>query len=140
MSWVAPASIQRVRDVEIEASQAAEAYFDWVDRSLPGVRVRRQDAAVHLHLWGNEPAISLRQARRDDDDVVFEIAGGFLVARAPGGEFSFTSGNRELHIALRGFTPRLPCVLYVISQALVHALVMWWFCQRVLRSTLRSAT
>lgn len=77
------------------------------------------------------PAIELQRSSSDDDVEVYDVCGGFLVARNPGGEFRFERQDAGLRIALTRFEPFLPQILYRSTHYIIHELVMASFCRTV---------
>ena len=121
-------SIQKMGTTDRSAEDVANAYFDWVDESIPAVGVGKEGQRIEFNLiTGKRPAIALEVIESTPDHKTYRVVGGYLVKSPPGGEFVFNVQNQELTISLKDFTPRLPRVVYVATHALVHSIVMWAF-------------
>src|SRR6267378_2866792 len=62
--------------------------------------------------------------------VAWTVEGG-LAAGAPGGSFAVRARGGRLTASLEGYRPRLPFVLYVVTQLPIHHLVMRMYLLRV---------
>jgi hypothetical protein len=129
-------SIQRFsRPSGTDARWLADHYFEWLDDRVPiaGVRRRGEDVELRVVPFGR-PAIELRETHSTPTRVTFAVWGGWLVRGPQGGTFEFRTGcEREFEVELRDFSPTLPRFIYAITQALVHAVVMWAFARHVRR-------
>jgi uncharacterized protein YbjT (DUF2867 family) len=125
-------SIQRLpwRNGE-SAEWIARQYFGWVGgRFAPLIRVKEPGNGIwEFRLWaGRLLLLKLATVKTGElDRHVLRVQGGVL-ARASSGEvekqpvleFRLLKGTSEAMVALHGFTPRLPWLLYKYTQAVVH--------------------
>jgi uncharacterized protein YbjT (DUF2867 family) len=127
-------SVQRLRLPRgWNAERVAREYLEWLVRTLPILRVRKDNALrVSFHLGALAvPLLLLELApgASTPDRALFYVRGGSLAHANGSGrlEFLCVSGKPEVLAAVHDFRPRLPWWAYVISHALVHELVMWAF-------------
>lgn len=129
-------SVQRMRlPPGWTAAQAAQAYLDWLPRALfPLLRVRAADDGAAITLRGvGLPLLVLRSdpQRSTPDRAVLTVVGGVLArpldpprARL---ELRQVLDGRTLVAAVHDFEPRLPWVVYLLTQAQAHLVVMHAF-------------
>lgn len=127
-AWRWP-SIQRYGWVrERDARWLADTYFRWLDESLPFTRATVEGTRVRLHVRPfDRPAIELEQRKSAPDVVGFEVVDGFLAHGPSAGTFEFAQTSEGAQVVLRDYRPALPRLLYFLTQAMVHAIVMWLF-------------
>lgn len=115
------------------ADDVARAYTRWLPRFMaPFIRVDVDESRRCLfHVRPlRRPILELTWApeRSTPDRQLFYVTGGLLSRHVEGGrprlEFREVLGGEAVLAALHDFTPRLPWVLYNLSQALVHLGVM----------------
>lgn len=118
-----------------DAQWIGDAYFDW----LPGLA----PSLLRTERAGDEISISvpflkrplLRLARRPEirgaDRCVLSVKGGLLAAKGGEGdprlEFRTTPHEGNALAALQDYAPRIPWWLYLVTQAPLHAAVMFAF-------------
>ena len=119
----------------LEAADIAREYTKWLPRAMwPFIGVRSQDGIHRFRLRGlGLVLLELADApdRSSRDRYLFLIKGG-LLARTGGrteGRFEFRCvlGGRATLAAIHDFRPRLPWLLYSLTQALAHRWVMFRF-------------
>lgn len=129
-------SVQRMRlPPGWTAAQAATAYLDWLPQGLyPLLKVRTVPDGAAITLRGvGVRLLVLRPdtARSTPDRALLSVVGGLLArpqdpqrARL---ELRQVLDGRTLIAAVHDFEPSLPWVIYRVSQAPIHALVMHAF-------------
>jgi hypothetical protein len=137
-------SVQRFRlPPETSAGWVAREYLRWLPGFVrPVLRLDRvEPGVVDLRLAGTPwrlLRLSLDRDASERDRRVFRIAGGALVrtGSAPGRmEFRTTPAGDEILVAVHEYSPALPWVLYNMTQALAHLLIMRSFGRRLARRT-----
>ncbi len=127
-----------------DAAWVAREYTSWLPRFVrPLVQVERDGTLVLLRARGvARPLLELEleAARSSPERSLFAIRGGLLAGPAPaasGGlprlEFRATPDGMHVLAAVQDFRPRLPWWLYRLTQARLHALVMWAFGRHLAR-------
>lgn len=151
-------SVQRLpRPAGASGRWIAEEYVRWLPTSpIPGIRCTTTAtdagpvASFHLGSF-REPLLVLRLApeRSSDDRALFYVEGGMLArtdgarpdgARTDGArpgrfELRLTPDGTHVLAAVHDFRPRLPWFVYQLTQAKVHALVMYLFGRHLARTT-----
>jgi hypothetical protein len=100
---------------------------------LPGfITAQVDEAGIRLGVFFiKKPllVLSRRPNRSDPSRFLLGVDGGLLAGKDPSGdprlEFRSTLGGQFVVAALQDFEPRLPWGLYAISQAPLHASIMW---------------
>lgn len=125
-------SIQRLpRPEAASAEQIAHEYLRWLPvflRHLLVVEVEGDTARFRLRPMRRPLLVlELSRARSEPERALFYVTGG-LLARVEGRtgrlEFRVVPGGRHVLAAIHEFTPALPWYLYLVTQALVHLVVM----------------
>jgi len=118
------------------ARQVAFAYARWLPRYMaPFIRVTvDEDNTCRFYLRGiPRPllVLSWSRERSAEDRQLFYLTDGLLVRKVPGGrarmEFREVLGGEAVLAGVHDFSPRLPWMVYNLSQALVHLWVMAGF-------------
>jgi len=124
-----------------DAERVAREYIAWLPRFVrPAVGVRQDGPLVLLGLRGlRRPLLELehRPDRSGSERAFFAIRGGLLAGPPTGHpqlEFRITPDGAHVLAAVQDFRPRLPWWLYRITQAQLHALVMWAFARHLART------
>lgn len=126
------------------ASWVADEYRSWLPRFLrPLISVHRTDnQSLTFYASGlRRPLLVLDYSfeRSTPDRVLYYITGGLLARVRPGEpvrgrlEFRVVLGGRYVLAAIHDFEPRLPWLLYTLTQAKVHLLVMKAFSRHLQR-------
>ncbi len=117
-----------------DAAWVAEQYVDYLPKIFPLlVRVVRQGSIIYLKMRGlpiNLLVLDYSMDRSASDRQLFYVRGGLLSNSAGGKarlELRETLGGTVCLAAVHDFTPRLPWVLYRLTQAVIHA----WFMARL---------
>lgn len=141
----APSRVRSVQRMALpegrDAAWAAAEYMGWLPRALRGLFRVDTDASgtCFFRLRGlQRPLLILapRQAALPcTDQRVFDIRAGLLVAAPYAGRFELRQvlDASTLMTAIHDFTPRLPWLLYRMTQALVHGWVMAAFRRHLAR-------
>lgn len=120
-------SVQRfTRPAGWSAADVGFAYFSWLGDNVPLVKVARFENSLTVNL-GGVGVLKLVQnlGRSTADSCWFDVLDGALVNRTRVGRFEFrTLLDGDVMAALVGYSPRLPWVLYRMTQAIAHRLVM----------------
>jgi uncharacterized protein YbjT (DUF2867 family) len=123
-----------------DAYTVADEYLRWLPRHLRGllsVEVTRADedrasppvlARIRIRPL-RRPVLELRFSpeRSSPDRPLFYVTGGLLAPRDPSRgrlEFREVGDGRTVLAALHDYVPRLPFGVYVVTQGLIHRLVM----------------
>lgn len=135
-------SIQRLPPVRDRDTRfIATEYIEWLPRAFGGiVRVTREakpgHVAVHL-VFLSRPLLVLEQIESgpDHDRTKFHIVAGTLSKTTSTGwlEFRQVAGRRFTLVSIHEFVPSVPWLIYRVTQAPLHALVMRRFGQRLER-------
>jgi uncharacterized protein YbjT (DUF2867 family) len=134
-------SVQRMKLAESHnAAWAAEEYMRWLPRALRGlIRVEAgegRDVTFFLVLF-RVPLLVLTYApeRSTPDRQLFFVTGGALARADHRGRFELRQvlDGRTMLTAIHDFAPRLPWLLYVLTQAKFHAWVMAAFRRHIAR-------
>ena len=128
-------SIQRLRLPKgRNAAWVAEQYVDYLPKIFPLlVRVRRLENRIFLKMRGlpiNLLILDYSPARSAPDRQLFYVMGGLLssgASRKARLELRETLGGTYCLAAVHDFRPRLPWILYRLTQAVIHA----WFMARL---------
>ncbi len=131
-------SVQRLpRPKGASARWVAEEYVRWLPNGpVPGLRctseVTERGPLIRFHLGPmKRPLLALRldRARSREDRALFYVEGGLLARGDRAGRFELreTPDGHSILAAVHEFRPALPWPLYVLTQARVHALVMFLF-------------
>jgi uncharacterized protein YbjT (DUF2867 family) len=135
-------SVQRLpRPAGWDAERVARAYIAWLPRFVrPVVGVREDGPRVLLGLRGlATPLLELehRPEQSGSGRAFFAIRGGLLAGPSTGTaqlEFRLTPDGAHVLAIVQDYAPRLPWWLYRLTQARLHALVMWAFARHLARS------
>ena len=121
-----------------DADWAAVEYARWLPRALRGlIRVDvdgNRTCRFFLALFGIELLVLTHSAARSSSDrQLYFISGGRLSRPAERGRFELRQllDGRTLMTAIHDYEPRLPWLLYVVSQALFHLWVMRAFARHL---------
>ncbi len=114
------------------ADAAAREYLRWLPRLLPPIRVTVTGGSCVFRLWPfRVPLLILEHSaeRSSGDRALLYVRGGFLskVQDRARLEFRQPRGAKFLLVALHDFRPSLPWLLYSLTQARIHLLVMRLF-------------
>ena len=129
-------SIQRLPlPAGCDATWVAREYAVWLPRFLrPVLRVELDGPVCRFLVRGvRDPLLELTYVRERSgpDRALFEITGGKLAGPRLGGmprlEFRTAPDGEHALAAVQDFHPRLPWWIYTLTQARVHAFVMWGF-------------
>ena len=134
-------SVQRMRLPEGRDAQfAAEEYMRFLPARFRGlVRVDiSPDKTCSFHLGAmKRPLLVLRYApeRSGKDRQLFYVTAGLLVRKTERPRFELRQAldGRTLLAAIHEFSPRLPWYVYIVTQAVAHAFVMWLFARHLAR-------
>lgn len=138
-------SIQRMPlPAQWTAPHIAQDYARWLPRLLtPFLRLETQPdgSFVRFYLRGwNKPLLELEfmTERSDDERALFIVRGGLLrkehsnpLSRL---EFRIIPQQKVVLAAVLDFVPALPWLIYVVSQAQAHRIIMWLYTRRLRRS------
>lgn len=132
-----PSRVRSVQRLPLPAGRSARwvagEYTRWLPRFLAPLLQVDVDAAgtCRFVLWPvRAPLLVLLFAadRSTDDRQLFYVTGGFLArvleGTRPRLEFRSVLGGKFVLAAIHDFVPRLPWFIYMMTQALVHLLVM----------------
>lgn len=117
------------------ADEAARYYVKWLQTFLnPWVMTTvDDDLNCKLGLLGNRTMLELQYSpeRSTENRALYYITGGFLmdptVNQRGRMEFRKIPGAEEVIIAIHDYLPALPWFIYYVTQANMHAFVMWSF-------------
>jgi len=124
------------------AEWVAREYLAWLPRGLAAlVRVEARDDrvfTVSLRFLPRRPLLVLQRVEHKSwpDRWLFSITGGLLAqpGRHQRIEFREVLGKRHVLVALQDFKPRLPWLLYLLTQARLHLWVMRSFARHLARA------
>lgn len=129
-------SVQRFRlPAGRDAAWVGDTYLTWLPQLLfPFVQVQRKETGV-FHFKAMKIPLPLLILQHDTEESrpgcqVYRITGGLLVnqkkttAHKGWLEFREIAGRGEVITALHNFVPRLPWLLYRLTQARIHLWVM----------------
>ena len=141
-----PSTVRSVQRLPLppgrDAAWVAAEYTRWLPRFVrPLVLVRSEGPRVLLGARGLARPLLVLEPRADrssPDRSLFEISGGLLAGQPtasgiPRLEFRTTPDGAHVLAAVQDFHPRLPWWLYRLTQARLHALVMWAFGRHLAR-------
>jgi uncharacterized protein YbjT (DUF2867 family) len=123
-------SIQRLPSLMHDARWIAKEYMVWLPRFFRTLlRVEVHAPVVEFRLAGLRwPLLKLRHLPEESEPSreKLRIEGGLLAKNLGTGwlEFRQIDNRKFTLVAIHEFVPRLPWVLYVLTQAKVHSLVM----------------
>lgn len=142
----APSRVRSVQRLPLppgrNARWVASEYTRWLPLFMaPLLRVSvNPEESCSFYSWPlRRPLLVLRFAadRSTDDRQLFYVTGGLLARVVEGTrprlEFRSVLGGRFLLAAIHDFVPALPWFIYVMTQALVHLLVMRGFGRHLAR-------
>ena len=123
-----------------DAVWAAAEYARWLPLPVRSL-VRVETDVLHnirffLRFLGTSLLLLQRIAHRcASDRQVFSISGGVLSRSSQGGQFELRQvfDKRTLLIAIHDYRPRLPWLVYICTQALLHSWVMSSFRRHLAR-------
>jgi uncharacterized protein YbjT (DUF2867 family) len=133
-------SIQRLPSLpEHDARFISDAYVDWLPQFFrPFIRVARVPGTPRVTFllaflpW---PLLILELMNAGDDKTrdKFHIVGGILSKTTTTGWFEFrqVADRRYTLAAIHGFVPALPWLVYILTQAPIHAWVMRGFARHL---------
>ena len=140
-------SIQRLPPMPDDDAQfISNAYMDWLPHFFRTfIRVTREEGTpprIHFSLaFTKKPLLVLELIDQGADHArdKLHIVGGFLSKTTTTGwlEFRQVAHRRYTLAAIHGFVPALPWLIYIFSQAPVHAWVMHAFGRHLTRLKLR---
>jgi hypothetical protein len=118
--------------LELDAGQIAQRYFQWLATQLLGlIGVRHHDSTQLDLLLIGVPVVKLRQIETGPQRHRYDVVGGWLVA-APSGTFEFLCmPDQAVYAVLDGFRPRLPWLVYRMTHAYVHDRFMCRFSRTI---------
>lgn len=125
-------SVQRLpRPAGASARWIAEEYVRWLPNfPLPGIRCETDGSVARFYVGFKFPLLILRLSdeRARDGRALFYIEGGALAdtsGDSPGRfEFRLTADGDHVIAAIHEFRPRLPWMVYTLTQAIAHVWVM----------------
>ncbi len=137
-------SIQRLRlPPGRDATWVAAEYVRWLPRRMrPLLRVVTQQGETRFHAFGIGPPLLVlteQPERTTPDRQVLRVSGGLLADTRgsappwPRLEFRVVNEGRHVLAAVHDFVPRLPWLIYVATQAIVHLWVMRSFGRHLAR-------
>lgn len=119
------------------ATWVAQEYARWLPKFMwPFLRVERKDQDLHFCLrMVRTPLLRMRylETRSTEDRAVFQVIGGLLSRPTPEGapparlEFRLVNEGQQVVAAVHEFRPRLPWMVYSLTQAQIHLGVMLAF-------------
>jgi hypothetical protein len=106
-------------------------YFEWLDEILYNcINVHKENPYYEISVIGIEdPVLEVKydEAGSDDGVEIYRITGGKLSKKYPNKqsrlEFREMPDGKSFIMALHDYEPNLPWVMYVFTQAPIHALV-----------------
>lgn len=106
-------------------------YFDWLDEILyKGINVHENNQHYQISVAGiDEPVLEVKYDEESSGDGVelYRITGGKLSKKHPNKqsrlEFREMADGETFIMALHDYEPKLPWIMYVFTQAPIHALV-----------------
>jgi len=132
-------SIQRmIRPPASSVKCLSEEYFSWLTKfSSEIVQIKKENDLYFFCLF--HPSLKILVLKRNvslssDDAEVLNIVGGLLAARDQREarfEFREISNRQYLLTILYDFRPALPWSFYLISQAIIHYIVMYLFSEHL---------
>ena len=137
-------SVQRLRvSAKQNATAVAEEYLLWLPRALrPFLAVRVADSICRFFLAPlRRPLLELSAAtdRSSSTRRLFYVTGGLLAGDSAGArprlEFRSVLEGKFVLAAIHDFVPRLPWLIYKLTQAIVHLIVMRAFARHLARET-----
>jgi len=125
-------SVQRMAAHGMNATEVADAYFEWLGALVPALLFARRGDDVELGINGwPRPLLVLRPLTKNENRVVYHIVAGDLVAAPKTNtatfEFREVLAGKSVLVSIAGYRPRLPWWLYVATQAQGHRLLMALF-------------
>jgi hypothetical protein len=126
-------SIQRLPTLpDYDAAFISNEYIRWLSKFFRGmIRITREPDARHIAVFLALLPWPMLVLQPTDDPVDFErskfhIVGGALSKTSSTGwlEFRQVAGRRFTLAAIHDFVPSLPWLIYVLTQAPLHAVVM----------------
>lgn len=126
-------SVQRIRiPKQWSIDDTADYYVNWLSRiggKFISTRVKDKETSIALPLF-KSPILILEKSeeRSYEDRILYYIKGGkFSQTREDGRarlEFRRVLDTDEVLIAIHEYEPTLPWILYTVTQAKIHLLVM----------------
>jgi uncharacterized protein YbjT (DUF2867 family) len=117
-----------------DARWVGEEYTRWLPRFMrPFIKVERDEAGdLRFYMRPISPPVLYLEFDGDTshpDRQLFWIRGGLLVTPNPLGRLEFREvlESKAVIAAIHQFRPRLPWLLYILTQSLAHAIVMAGF-------------
>ncbi|MFK7894399.1 MAG: NAD(P)H-binding protein [Myxococcota bacterium] len=115
------------------AKWVGEEYPRWLKKILPGfITADVDEQGIRLGVFFIEKpllVLSRRPDRSDPSRFLLGVDGGLLAGKEPSGdprlEFRSTLDGAFVVAALQDFEPRLPWWFYAMTQAPLHASIMW---------------
>lgn len=128
-------SIQRLPTVSLDCHQISDEFLKWVPGVFPwflSTTLMGQSRGVEFRMRPFRQPLLLLETVAETfsvDRVKFNIVGGLLSRTQDTGwlEFRQVANRRYTLASVNEFIPRLPWLIYLLTQAPVHALVMWMF-------------
>ncbi|MDW0113603.1 NAD(P)H-binding protein [Sporosarcina saromensis] len=131
--------VRSVQRIELpdgwSADRVARYYVRWLETFLNPWVLTSVDGNLNCKIGfiGNRTLLELNysQERSTEERALYYITGGFLmdpnVNQRGRMEFRKIPGTQEVIIAIHDYLPSLPWFIYYITQANMHAFVMWRF-------------
>ncbi|OIJ13740.1 hypothetical protein BKP37_09560 [Anaerobacillus alkalilacustris] len=108
-------------------SYMVDRYFQWLateSKNIISVSFKDKSYSLYVKFLKN-PVLILTIQTSTDQKVVLHVTGGLLAKKKQKGTFSFSlSDDKQIVVALESFEPRLPWMIYRITQAPIHEFVM----------------
>ncbi len=127
-------SIQRIRNsYHFSIAEVAKKYFNWLPKlSLNMIRTKVEDHRIEIRLLLlKRPLLVFHHmvSRGMGFREIYFIKGGILARRFDFGwlEFRSVKNNTYFLSSIHEYVPRLPWLLYISTQAIIHKWVMWQF-------------
>ena len=139
-------SVQRIElPSDWTADEAARYYVKWLSTFLNPWVLTTVDENLNCKIGflGNRTLLELQYSedRSTEDRALYYITGGFLMDPSVNVrgrmEFRKIPGSAEAIIAIHDYLPSMPWFVYYVTQANMHAFVMWSF-QRHMRMLSKS--
>lgn len=123
-------SIQLLKDQDFkDPLEVAQNYFQWLAQaSMNVIKVTCENHTykLYIHLLPT-PVLILTLSNLSNDKAVYNVTGGLLAKKNQAGTFVFSRSiekKQDYVIALEQFEPKLPWLLYRVTQAPIHEWVM----------------
>ena len=109
--------------------EIAESYFHWLSKTSKSIiKTVFENKTYKLYFcFLKKPLLTLTMIENNEKKTTFAVSGGILAKRYQKGRFTFKrakENNTKYVIALEEFESSLPWLLYRITQAPIHEIVM----------------